>query len=162
MNSEEEKRRRHIFKIVDMLYDLDGTYDECPPEKADHQVREEITVFLFLDETNVDLKEEALPAMFGRICELLPGVMENLYRMANGGVPQNMTYGLSKNRKQLIFVEEDHTCIVVGGRWDEEGDPDNRKIVIRVIYENTRIHTLKFTESDATITLKVGTWSGQA
>lgn len=72
---EREKRRRRIFKFVELYFDPDEVYDRCPPEEVDHESRERLHARILdylLDEQDADLKDEALYEMFERMCERHP------------------------------------------------------------------------------------------
>lgn len=70
-NESRERKRRLIYKIVDMFYDLDGRYDQCPPDEVDREARErlddKIRHSLLVDDHDRDLKDEALTEILSRI-----------------------------------------------------------------------------------------------
>lgn len=99
-NENRKRKRRLIYKIVDMFYDLDGSYDQCPPDEVDREARErlddKILHYLLVDDHDRDLKEEVLTEMLSKI-------------MARSRRPKTPT------PKDLDFLES-----VTGVRPDEE------------------------------------------
>ena len=86
----------------------------------------------------------------GRTCDFFEG---EVGKRPRGSLPLTVPLALDMTYNSSSKIATSGAFGSFGTLTPVSGDPDNRQIVIRVMYENTEIHALKFTDSSATISM---------